>query len=876
MNWQSMSCDEVLKKLGVKKDLGLTSVEVKKRRDKFGKNILENENKFNFFKKFIEQFSDFMVITLLISSVVSFIISFINKNNDYIDSIIILFIVVCNSIIGVSQESKAHKAIDALKKMSSSKAIVRRNSRDMKIPSEDIVPGDIMILERGDKICADARIIKSQDLKVEESILTGESEPSSKNENVISSDVHMLEASNMLFSGSFITYGRAIGVAVSTSMNTQIGKIANMINKAKSPQTPLQTKLSEMSKVLGIGTIIICLFIFVMGVINKTSVLEMFMLSISLAVAAIPEGLPAIISITLSNGVNRMAKSNVIIRKLQAVETLGSANVICTDKTGTLTQNKMRVSEIRNFQSKIPFNSNEAIEITNLASMCCNAKNINGKIIGEPTERAIIVHSNKFLKNKTNNLQRVKEIPFNSVSKCMITVYKINDRYKTIIKGAPEVILKICNKYFDNGSIRKIDDNVREKIINNYESMSSNALRVIAVSYFDHKSVSENNEKIFSGLIGIIDPPRDEVKDTVEDCIEAGIKPVMITGDHILTAKAIGKYLGIYTDETKAITGKELNQMDQRTLEKNIFSYSIFARVSPEHKVRIVSAFQNRGAVVAMTGDGVNDAPALKKANIGCAMGTGTDVAKSASDMILTDDNFSSIVKAIKEGRGIYENIKKTIHFLISTNIGEIIAVFIAFLMNLPTPLLAIQLLWINLVTDSFPALALAIDPFDRNIIKKRPKDFNKGFISGKRGYNMVIEGCFIGLICIIAFLIGRNFFDRDYSDPIIGRTMSFMTIGLSQLAHAFNVRSKKSIFETGIMGNLKLIIATIMCTFLQVIVTFTSNLNILFKTDKLNLIQWTIVIVLSFLPTVVSEIEKYVEQIKPKKTKRKLVKGYR
>lgn len=871
-----MSCDEVLKRLGVKKDLGLTSLEVKKRRDQFGKNILEDDNKFNFFKKFIEQFSDFMVITLLISSVVSFIISFINKNNDYIDSIIILFIVVCNSIIGVSQESKAHKAIDALKKMSSSKAIVRRNSKDIKIPSEDIVPGDIMILERGDKICADARIIKSQDLKVEESILTGESEPSSKNESVISNDVHVLEASNMLFSGSFVTYGRAIGVAVSTSMNTQIGKIASMINKAKSPQTPLQIKLSEMSKVLGIGTIIICLFIFIMGIINKTSVLEMFMLSISLAVAAIPEGLPAIISIALSNGVNRMAKNNVIIRKLQAVETLGSANVICTDKTGTLTQNKMRVSEIRNFQNKISFDSNEAIEIINLASMCCNAKKVNGKIVGEPTEKAIIVHSSKLLKNKNDNSQRIKEIPFNSVSKCMITVYKINDKYKTIIKGAPEVILRMCDKYSDNGSIKKIDDNIREKIVENYESMSSNALRVIAVSYFDHNCVNEDNEKIFSGLIGIIDPPRDEVRDTVSDCIEAGIKPVMITGDHILTAKAIGKYLGIYTNDTKAITGKELNQIDKRTLEKNIFSYSIFARVSPEHKVRIVSAFQNRGAVVAMTGDGVNDAPALKKANIGCAMGTGTDVAKSASDMILTDDNFSSIVKAIKEGRGIYENIKKTIHFLISTNIGEIIAVFIAFLMNLPTPLLAIQLLWINLVTDSFPALALAIDPFDRNIIKKRPEDFNKGFMSGKRGYNMVIEGCFIGLICIIAFLIGRNFFDRDYSDPVIGRTMSFMTIGLSQLAHAFNVRSKKSIFETGILGNLKLILATIMCTFLQIVVTFTSSLNALFKTDKLNLAQWIIVIILSFLPTVVSEIEKYVEQVKPRKVGRKFVKKYR
>ena len=862
LNWHNISCEEVLKKLKVNKDSGLSSSEVKRRREQFGRNILEDENKFNFLKKFIEQFSDFMVITLLIASIVSFVTSFVNKNNDYVDSIIILFIVVCNAIIGVSQESKAHKAIDELKKMSSSKATVIRNSKELKIPSEDIVPGDIMVFERGDKVCADVRLIKSQDLKVEESVLTGESESSLKNDNIISNDIHVLESTNMLFSGSFVTYGRGLGVAVSTSMNTQIGKIAKMINKAKSPQTPLQSKLSDMSKILGIGTIIICFFIFVMGIINKTPILEMFMLSISLAVAAIPEGLPAIISIALSNGVKKMAKNNVIIRKLQAVETLGSANVICTDKTGTLTQNKMEVSEIRNFEKKIPFDSTDANEIINLAVLCNNAKYVNGKIIGEPTEKAIIIHSKKFCKNNFNDIKRIKEVPFNSSLKYMMTTYKLQDKYRTILKGAPEVILKLCKKYIDI-SPKQINEDIRDKIINNYEAMASNALRVIAVSYFDHDEVNEKKDNIFVGLIGIIDPPREEVKKTVKDCIEAGIKPVMVTGDHVLTAKEIGKYLGIYTEGSKEITGKELNQMDQRTLEKNIFSYSIFARVSPEHKVKIVNAFQNRGAIVAMTGDGVNDAPALKKANIGCAMGTGTDVAKSASDMVLADDNFSSIVKAIKEGRGIYENIKKTIHFLISTNIGEIIAVFVSFLMNLPTPLLAIQLLWINLVTDSFPALALAIDPFDENIIKKRPKDFSEGFISGRTGYNMVIEGCFIGLICVISFLIGRNFFDVDYNDPIIGRTMSFMTIGLSQLAHAFNVRSKKSIFETGILGNMKLIIATIICTFLQVVVTFSSKLNILFKTDHLNFFQWTIVAILSTLPTVLSEFEKYFDKNK-------------
>lgn len=857
MTLHSLSIEEVLKKLKVDKDKGLALNEVRIRQQQYGKNIIEDGDKFNLFKKFLDQFSDFMVITLLIASVISFITSFVNKNNDYVDSIIILFIVICNAIIGVSQESKAHKAIDALKKISSSNSTVIRNKRECKIPSEELVPGDIIIFERGNKVCADARIIQSQDLQIEESILTGESEPSSKNNGILPEDYNILEASNMAFSGSFVTRGKGIGVVVGTSMNTQIGKIARMINKTDSPLTPIQLKLADMSKILGIGTIVICFLIFIMGIINKSSILEMFMLSISLAVAAIPEGLPAIVSIALSTGVKRMSKNNVIVRKIQAVETLGSASVICTDKTGTLTQNKMEVTEIRNFNKKLNFNSEEAIEIINLASLCNNAKLVNNKILGDPTEKAILIHSQKFgTINNIKNINRVKEVPFNSKIKYMSTVYRIGNKYKTIIKGAPEIVLNSCSKYLDS-SPKDLDSDIRKEIINNYESMASNALRVVGVSYFDHDNINSKGNIIFAGLIGIMDPPRLEVKEAVQNCIEAGIKPVMITGDHLLTAHAIAKYLGIFKKDSKEITGKELDNIEQSALEKNIFSYSIFARVSPEHKVRIVKAFQNRGAVVAMTGDGVNDAPALKKANIGCAMGTGTDVAKSASDMILTDDNFSSIVKAVKEGRGIYENIKKAIHFLISTNIGEIVAVFVAFLMRLPTPLLAIQLLWINLVTDSFPALALVVDPFDENISKKRPEEFSKGFMSGKSGYNMLIEGCFIGLICIISFLIGRNFFDIDYNDPIVGRTMAFMTIGLSQLAHAFNVRNKESIFKTGILGNIKLIIATIMCTVLQVIVTFIPKLNLLFKTDQLNLLQWIIVLIISLLPTALSEIEK-------------------
>ena len=767
MNWHSLTTDEVLKKLDSNINNGLNTIQVNKRREKFGKNIIQDSIKFNFLQKFINQFSDFMVITLLIASIVSFITSVINKNNDYIDSIIILFIVICNAIIGVAQESKAHKAIDSLKKLSASKIKVRRNSRDIKILSDEIVPGDILLLESGDKICADARVLTSRNLKVEESILTGESDSVSKKETKIEEKTPVLEASNMIFSGSFVTSGRSISVAVSTGMNTQIGKIAGLINNSKTPQTPLQTKLAETGKILSIGTIIISVTVFILGIINKTSVLEMFMLSISLAVAAIPEGLPAIITIALSNGVKKMAKHNVIIRKLPAVETLGSATVICTDKTGTLTQNKMTVTEIYNFKNKLNLESQEAFKIINLANLCSNAKNLGNKFSGDPTECAILFFENKN-KNKNfknsedlkNKFTRIKEIPFNSEKKMMTTINynQVQDEYLVICKGAPEIILNLCDNYFYNNNIQKLDEKLKQEIIKHYEFMASRALRVLAVAYKKQENYPQNNKNlIFLGLIGIIDPPRKEAKDAVKNCIKAGIKPVMITGDHVLTAKSIGRELGIFTNNSREITGKELDKLSQTELEKNIYLYSIFARVSPEHKVRIIRAFQARGEIVAMTGDGVNDAPALKASNIGCAMGkSGTDVAKSASDMILTDDNFSSIVEAAKQGRGIYKNIQKTIHFLISTNIGEIIAVLIAFLMNLPSPLLAIQLLWINLVTDSFPALALVIDPFDSEIIKNKPENLNKlknGFMSGKHGYNMLIEGIFIGLICIIAFL---------------------------------------------------------------------------------------------------------------------------
>ncbi|MDR2074089.1 MAG: calcium-translocating P-type ATPase, PMCA-type [Oscillospiraceae bacterium] len=881
MEWQTLKIEEVIKIFESTPERGFNFKEVAKQQRKFGKNILKEGKKKGFLKKVLEQFSDFMVITLLIAAAVSFVTSFINKNNDYIDSIIILTIVTFNSIIGVIQENQAEKAIDSLKKLSASYAKVIRNGRHQKILSEDLVPGDILIIETGDSIPADARIITSRNLRVEESTLTGESSSVSKNGcDILLKDTPVAEMSNMIFATSFVTSGRATAIVTQTGMETQVGKIAGMINRTQTPQTPLQLRLAKTGKVLGIATLIICAIIFILGLFQHINPLEVFMIAISLAVAAIPEGLPTVVTIALAIGVKRMAKKNAIVRRLPAVETLGRATVICADKTGTLTQNKMTVVEIRSIKGIEPEYSAVAAEIISCAALCNNSKQSAGKIMGEPTENALLDAASKIGKIKTElerKFLRVKEIPFNSSRKIMTTIHKKeNNHYKVISKGAPDFLLPLCSKYLSSEKIKMIDENTVRAIKKTYESMASKALRVLAVAFKESSEEPTQAEcdLIFLGLIGIIDPARPEAEASVKRCIEAGIKPVMITGDHVLTAKAIAHQLGIMTCPSCAITGKELNEMDQQTLEKNIFSYSVFARVSPEHKVRIVKAFQAGGAVVAMTGDGVNDAPALKASDIGCAMGlSGTDVAKSASDIILADDNFSSIVEAARQGRGIYENIKKTTHFLLSTNVGEIIAVFLAFVMHLPPPLIAIQLLWINFVTDSFPALALGMEPIEENIMKNRPVDSKKSLFSGSMGYNILIEGCFMGVVAILAFIIGRNLFDSDLKAPIIGQTMAFMTLGLSQLAHAFNVKSKKSIFETKILNNFKLITAIAFCAFLQVIVALVPQLNKLFMTKNLTLFQWTIVMLLASLSIVVSETEKFFARKRkifmPKKLKK-------
>lgn len=870
MDWHNLNAQDVLKKFKVDENIGLTSVSVAQKQLNYGKNILKEKKSKSVLAKFFEQFSDFMVIVLLIAAAISFITSAVKGSKDYIDSIIILFIVVMNAIIGVVQESKAEKAIDALKKLSSPKATVIRGGKKVIVPSEDLVPGDILLLNSGDLVPADARLIECVNLKTEESSLTGESLSVEKNSNkTFPVNANLGERRNMVFSTSTVTSGHAKAIVVETGMNTQVGKIAGMLINENSFQTPLQLKLEKISKILGIFAIAICAVIFVLGIIEKVPPFEMFMIAISLAVAAIPEGLPAVVTIVLAMGVRKMAANRAVIRKLPAVETLGNATVICSDKTGTLTQNKMTVTQICDENGKLNFSSELGKKILILGVLCNNSSvsysNKEYRAIGEPTECALslVAAENGLVKTELDeDFPKKHEIPFDSTRKLMTTVHKLdNGKFRIITKGAPDFLLE-CST-FCNG--KPFSETLKRKIKIQNDDMAKSALRVLAIAYKDVANIPNSQKEMennlnFCGLIGMIDPPRPQVKMAVNECKNAGIKPVMITGDHIVTAKAIAKNLGILSDGDKAISGKQLEKMTQEDLEKNIFDYSVFARVSPEHKVRIVKAFKKHGETVAMTGDGVNDAPALKTADIGCAMGiSGTDVAKNAADMIMTDDNFSTIVEAVRQGRGIFENIKKSVHFLVSTNIGEIITVLTAFLLNLPSPLLAIQLLWINLVTDSFPALALGVEPVDEDIMSNKPQGKNTALLSRNDWRRIVVEGCFIGAISILAFTIGRVFFDVSHN-PIIGRTMSFAVLSLSQLVHSFNIKSPKSLFKTDIFSNIKLVYSFILGVILQVSVISVPSLAVIFKTANLNFTQWLIVALLSFSPLIVAEIEKSMD----------------
>lgn len=858
--WHNLRTEEVASSLKTSTKLGLTKEEIIKRREKYGKNKLEEKNKESIIVKFIKQFNDFMIIILIVAAIISAVTSYLQGLNDYIDSIIIIAIVVLNAIMGLVQEEKAEKSIESLKKLTPQIAKTIRNGIKEEVNAEELLPGDVIELEAGNYVPADCRIVEAFNLKIEESSLTGENEPSEKNtKEILKEKIPLGDMKNMGFMGCAVISGHGKAIVTETGMSTKIGKIANMIIEEDSPETPIQRKLSEVGKDLGIICLVICAIIYIIGILKKIPPIEMFMTSVGLAVAAIPEGLPAIVTIMLSMGVTKMAKKNSIIRKLPAVETLGCSNVICSDKTGTLTQNKM--TEVKTI-------THDENLLLMLGSLCTDCEIRDGReVLGEPTEVAIVNGALKRGINKTElskQMQRVGEVPFDSNRKLMTTVHRCSNGYKSITKGAPDILIEKCDRIYINGKVETLTENEKRKIKKQNIELANNALRVIAVGYRDLEYVNKENinlenNLVFVGLIGMIDPPREGVREAIKTCKRAGIKTVMITGDHIATAKAIAKELGILDLGDKAITGENLDNISDNELMKNIESYSVFARVTPEHKVRIVKAWQRKGAVVAMTGDGVNDSPALKNADIGIAMGkVGTDVAKNAADMILMDDNFVTIVEAIRQGRNIYDNIKKAIHFLISTNIGEITTIFLGLVLGLESPLLAIQLLWVNLVTDSFPAIALGLEKAEVGIMERKPRNSKKSLFADGLWNKIIIEGIMLGTLNLVVFYLGNNLYGID-----VARTMAFVSLGLLELVHSINIKSEASIFKRGLLENKFLIGSIILGGALQMIVVIVPYFAKVFGLVSLNTIQWMYSIGFSLIPIIVIELQKKMNKIR-------------
>ena len=893
--WFNKKVEDVEKELNTSIQNGLSTEEVKKRQEKYGDNALKAKKKKSLFQKFLAQFKDFSIIILIIAAIVSGIVG-ISNGEGVTDTIIILIVVIANAIIGVTQEAKAEKSLEALQKLTDHASKVVRDGQITVIPAKELVPGDVVLLDTGDFIPADLRVVDAVNLKSQESSLTGESVPVEKNIDVIEdTEVGVGDRINMLFSSSLVTYGRGKGIVVATGMETEVGKIAGMLDNTEEQITPLQEKLNKLGKTLGIAALVICAFIFAIGLIQGKEPIHMFMTAVSLAVAAIPEGLVAVSTIVLAIGVQKMVKKNAIVKRLPAVETLGSATVICSDKTGTLTQNKMTVEKIfinSNTNDVENYKGNVDSDLTQLiyANMLCNDTKISndGNLTGDPTETALVDMAFKldFDPSVYDRMPRLEEIPFDSDRKLMTTVNEVNGKYIVYTKGGVDELLHICTGYVLNGEIKTDLENYSKVIRKNNEEMAKEALRVLACAYkeIDHKPTKEDmenieNNLIFVGMVGMIDPPREEAKKAVEKCKTAGIKTVMITGDHKITATAIAKKLGILENEDEAITGADLEKMTDEDLEKNVRHYSVYARVSPEHKVRIVKAWQKNGEIVAMTGDGVNDSPALKTANIGCAMGVvGTDVAKEAADVILTDDNFATIVSAVEEGRRIYDNILKVIQFLLSSNVGEVVVLFLA---TLCTPLFAswfgitdithleillpIHILWINLVTDSLPALALAFDPANQDIMKRKPAKPGKGVFTKGMTWRVIYQGVMIGLLTLGAFMIGLatttepiNGLSLDESKIEVGQTMAFVTLAMSELVHVFNVRNnKKSIFKTKVFNNSKLIWAILASAVLMISILLIPALRNIFSIPVLpsqNVIE---LIALIFAPLVIVEIFK-------------------
>lgn len=857
------SINEVLKEQNVNSKVGLSDSEVNERLQKYGENKLDEVKKKTLLQRFIYQLKDVMIYVLLIASVINVIAHGIDGLTE---AAIILMVVLINAVVGVVQESRAEKTLEALKELSTPRAIVRRNGEVIEIDSKELVPGDIVIIDAGRYIPADLRLIETQNLQVEESAFTGESHAVNKDANFIAQDhnIPMGDKINLAYSSTLATYGRGEGVVIGTGMNTEIGKIAKALTSEDDNETPLQRKLDTLGKTLGYIAMIVCFVIFILGVLQGRSSLDMLITAVSLAVAAIPEGLVAIVAIVLSTGVTRMSKNNAIVKRLPAVETLGSVNVICSDKTGTLTQNKMTVVQEYSLAS-----NNDILRKGLMLSSDAT------EIIGDPTEIALVVNAIKHGFNQielNNKYKRVNEFAFDSDRKLMSTLHVNGDKYISYTKGAIEDIINISKYILVGDEVVELTKEYKENILSKSIEMSNKALRVLGLGYKLSDRFLESNELennlILVGIVGMIDPPREEVKASISKAQKAGIKVVMITGDHKNTAVAIAKELNIAKSIEESITGPEIDKLDEKEFFENIEKYSVFARVSPEHKVNIVSALKAKGNIVSMTGDGVNDAPSLKRADIGVAMGiTGTDVSKGAADMILLDDNFTTIVEAVKEGRNIYNNIKKTIMFLLSCNLGEVISIFVATLFAFPTPLVATQLLWINLVTDTLPAISLGLDPGNDDVMNENPRPVSESFFAKGAGLRAIIGGTLIGVFTLLAFIIGLIEKDittisamRMASDEALihARTMSFIVLTVSQLFYAYTMRvDNVSTFKIGIFKNKYLNISVIIGLVLQILLINTTGVAKIFNVQSLNISDWDIVIIFALIPFVINELIK-------------------
>lgn len=839
MEWYSISVNELIRKTGCIPEKGLSSTTVKRLQKNGAKNELAQEKPPSLFSRFVSQFKDFMIITLLAAAAISFAASYLQGHADFTDPVIILAIVIINAVIGVFQEKKAEHSLAALKSLQTPETTVIRDGERQTLPSRELVCGDVVCLEAGCFVPADGRLLTCHGLCTEESALTGETGTICKHcEAIPGLNVPLGDQKNCVFSGTTVASGRGSFYVTATGMNTQIGKIAGMLSAESSPETPLTKRLNKTGKILGITALIICIIVFFLGVYENQPVFSMFMTSVSLGVAAIPESLPALVTIMLSLGVERMAKKNAVIRHLPAVETLGSASVICSDKTGTLTENRMQV--------RTCFCLGDQKQLAKLAVLCNDRSG--------PMEQALISFAREQQLREdieTSLAPRIYEIPFDSTRKKMTTLHKYEKEFLSVTKGAPELLLESSAFYLSDGNEQPITPSIRKQFLKEAENFASQSLRVLGIAYRKSPSLTKDasleTNLVFAGLFGFMDPPRKEAYAAVKSCQAAGIRPIMITGDHRISAYAIGRELGICKHEEQVLTGAELDVLSDNELSRRLGRYRVFARVTPTHKVRLVKLYQAEGNVVAMTGDGVNDAPALKAADIGCAMGrSGTDVAKNAADMILMDDNFSTIVAAIREGRGIFDNIKKAIHFLLSCNIGEIMTIFAAILFGLPVPLLPVQLLFINLVTDSFPALCLGVEPPDNDVMSRPPRGAKSSMFHFSSVFQIIVEGMFIGSLALFAYVAGNS-------------TMCFAVLSLSQLVHSFNMRSHHSLVENGIGGNKKLLFSVLLCVILQCSVITVPALQNIFHTVTLTAGQWGMVTILSLLPIPLVELEKRI-----------------